>query len=92
MLTPIASNVAQVYNFVHEIMPFCSFCLKIGLPCSKLAWLAQIKGLSRIYFRLYLIILYMVFMGRPNDVGPLCVNREYDLILYLWYHRCFGNI
>ena len=30
-------------------------------------------------------------MGRPNDVQPLYVNCEYDLILYLWgttdYHR-----
>ena len=23
-------------------------------------------------------------MVRPNDIQPLCVNHEYDLMLYLW--------
>ena len=50
-----------------------------------------------IYIHIYIYIFnYLVSMVRPNDVRPLCVNREYDLILYQWsmtdYPQCFGKI
>ena len=28
--------------------------------------------------------LHILFIVHPNDVQPLCVNRECNLILYLW--------